>query len=112
MLIAIRARAYLYFFLLCDPGCFIKTSLNEKVYRCAPSFMCINKMCVDIRFITSEKMRFRPHLKFQKNVGQMRKLKFLRKSISGEVCNSTSLPSGNLVDGLPLDSHNTDARGF
>ena len=29
---------------------------------------------------------------------------------SGEVFNSTSLPSGNLVDGLPLDLHNTDAR--
>ena len=31
---------------------------------------------------------------------------------SGEVFNSTSHPSGNLVDGLPLDLHNTDARGF
>ena len=30
----------------------------------------------------------------------------------GEVFNSTCLPSGNLVEGLPLDLHNTDARGF
>ena len=29
---------------------------------------------------------------------------------SGEVFNSTSLPSGNLVDGFPLDLHITDAR--
>ena len=30
----------------------------------------------------------------------------------GQVFNSTCLPSGNLVDGLPLDLHNTDAIGY
>ena len=34
------------------------------------------------------------------------------KKIWRRIFNSTCLPSGNLVDGLPLDSHNTDARGF
>ena len=29
-----------------------------------------------------------------------------------EVFNSTGPPSGNMVDGLPLDLHNTDARGY
>ena len=34
------------------------------------------------------------------------------ENIVGEVFNSTCLPSGNLVDGLPLDLHNTDAVGY
>ena len=33
-----------------------------------------------------------------------------KKLKNEEVLDSTSHPSGNLVDGLPLDSHNTDAR--
>jgi hypothetical protein len=39
------------------------------------------------------------------------KVKKFKKFLPGEVFNSTSLPSGNLVDGLPLDLH-TDARGY
>ena len=44
-------------------------------------------------------------IKFQKKCSRNEKVKNFKKELPGEVFNSTGLPSGNLVDGLPLDLH-------
>ena len=44
------ARAYLYFFLPCDPAGEIESLYKEKVYRSEVSFTRMNEMCANIKY--------------------------------------------------------------
>ena len=72
------------------------------------------EMCVDISREALTNGRFCQALNFQKILEKIRVEKIIlsnEKNMknSGDIFNSTCLPSGNLVDGLPLGLH-TDAR--
>ena len=43
-----EARAYLYFFLPCDPAGKMNSLYNKKVYRSKYSSICMNEMCISI----------------------------------------------------------------
>ena len=65
----------------------------------------MKKRCDDVSFGVSQKLSFLCRSLFKKKVENMKKMKNFKKELPGEVFNSTGLPSGNLVDGLPLDLH-------
>ncbi len=49
ILIRIRPRVMLYFFLPCDPAGKIISSYNDKVYRSEVYAYCENSLCVNIK---------------------------------------------------------------
>ena len=111
----VLGRALKYFFLPCDPAGKINSLYNEKVYHSECSFICMNEMCVNIK-PGAYKNEAQTTFQISENIEKMKIWNF---TLSNEkmkkywrVFNSTCLPSGNLVDGLPLDLHNTDAMGY
>ena len=110
VLLGSKARALKYFCLPCDPAGKINSLYNDEVYHWKSNSICMNEMCDDVSHGALQKWSFLCRPLFKQNVKNMKKWKF-KKELPGEAFNSTSHPSGNLVDGLPLDLH-TDATRY
>ncbi len=61
--------------------------------------------CVQLSSLKSYEMLNRLRVHFSKKCSKKEKVKQNKTKFRGEVFNSSSLPSGNLLDGLPLDLH-------
>ncbi len=78
------------------------------MYRSESKFTCKNELRVNISLGTLQNERFWCRPNFKTNVKIDDFLPCLTRKnevLFLEVFNSTCLPSGNLVDGLPLDLH-------